>query len=140
TITENMETSDTNNSANTPDSNRLAAVTDSEKIDLSYLKQIAEGNDAFIIEMIEMFLQKTPEALEKMNESFQEQNWEELRHIAHRIKPSYSYIGLPEVQLVLSEIESCSHAKTDLEKIPGMMLRVRQTSQTAFKDLEQELN
>src|SRR6185369_13884798 len=110
------------------------------KIDLSYLKEIADGNDAFIIEMIEMFLQKTPEALEKMNESFQKQNWEELRLIAHRIKPSYSYVGLPEIQITLAEIESCSHTKTDLEKIPQMISQVQQTSKSAFKDLEKELN
>ena len=110
------------------------------KIDLSYLKEIAEGNDEFIIEMIEMFLQRTPEALEKLNESFQKQNWEELRLIAHRIKPSYSYVGLPEIQIMLSEIESCSHTKDDINKIPVIISQVKQTSNAAFKDLENELN
>ena len=110
------------------------------KIDLSYLKEIADGNNAFIIEMIEMFLQKTPEALEEMNASFQKQNWEELRLIAHRIKPSYSYVGLPEIQIMLSEIESCSDSKTNLEKIPVMISQVEKTSNNAFKDLEKELN
>jgi PAS domain S-box-containing protein len=110
------------------------------KIDLSYLKEIAEGNDAFIIEMIETFLQKTPEALEKLNESFQKQNWEQLRLIAHRIKPSYSYVGLPEIQIMLSEIESCSLSKTDLEKIPVIISQVKHTSVSAFNDLKKELN
>ena len=40
------------------------------KINLSYLKRIAEGNDTFVIEMIEMFLNKTPQALEQLNECY----------------------------------------------------------------------
>ena len=45
-----------------------------QKIDLSYLKQVGGDNPAFILQMIEMFLQKTPVALEEMNEKFNQQN------------------------------------------------------------------
>ena len=74
-----------------------------------------------------------------MDESFKKQNWEELRLIAHRIKPSFSYVGLPEIQIMLSEIESYSQTKTDLEKIPSMISQVQQTSKSAFNDLKNEL-
>lgn len=109
------------------------------KINLTYLKQIADGNDEFIVEMIEMFLKNTPGALEEMNECFKKQNWEELRLIAHRIKPSYSYMGLGDTQKLLAEIESCSDSKTNLEKIPELISNVKQSSQSAFAELEEEL-
>jgi len=89
------------------------------KINLSYLREISEGNEAFIIEMIEMFLHNTPEALEHMDECFKKKNWEELRLIAHRIKPSFAYMGLSDTQKMLAEIEVCSDSKTNLEKIPN---------------------
>ncbi len=118
---------------------KITSMIASGKIDLTYLKEIADGNNAFIIEMIEVFLQNTPEALAKMNEHFKTQNWEELRQIAHRIKPSYSYMGLPEMQKVLAEIEACSDSKTGLEKIPELMSCVCETSKSAFAELKKEL-
>ena len=110
------------------------------KIDLSYLKQIGGDNPAFIMQMIEMFLQKTPVALEEMNEKFKQQNWEELKDIAHRIKPSYTYVGLGEIHKMLAEIESCSISKTNLETIPELLITVEKQSQAAFRALEAELS
>jgi hypothetical protein len=31
-----------------------------DKIDLTYLRQISDNNDDFVIQVIELFLQKTP--------------------------------------------------------------------------------
>jgi HPt (histidine-containing phosphotransfer) domain-containing protein len=111
-----------------------------KKINLTYLKQIAEGNDAFIIEMIEMFLNKTPEALEKLNESFKNRNWKEVKQIAHKIKPSYGYIGMPDVQSALAQIETLSDTEAQPEKVHELMTEVIRDSRSAFDQLKQELN
>jgi HPt (histidine-containing phosphotransfer) domain-containing protein len=109
------------------------------KINLSYLREVSDGNEAFMIEMIEMFLQNTPEALESMDECFKKQNWNELRTIAHRIKPSFAFMGLSLTQQMLAEIENCSDSKTNLEKIPELISCIHKTSESAFKALEKEL-
>lgn len=109
------------------------------KINLNYLKQIADGNDSFIIEMIEMFLNKTPEALAEMKESRAQKNWDSLRQVAHRIKPSFAYIGLPETQKVLAEIEKLSEEANNPEKVDELMLEVGIVCESAFSQLEKEL-
>jgi len=109
------------------------------KINLNYLKQIADGNDEFIIEMIEMFLNKTPEALAEMKTSYQEKNWDSLRQIAHRIKPSFAYIGLPGTQKTLAEIEKLSEEANNPEKVDELMTEVSYACESAFSQLEQEL-
>ena len=110
------------------------------RIDLSYLKQIADGNDAFIVEMIEMFLNKTPQALEEMNTYFQEQNWQELRQIAHRIKPSFTYIGLPDIQKTLAEIERLTiDPPQEPQTVNALLVKVDQVSGSIFSQLQQEL-
>jgi HPt (histidine-containing phosphotransfer) domain-containing protein len=115
-------------------------MTSSGKINLSYLKTISEGNDAFVIEMIEMFLNKTPQALEEMNECFKNQNWEELRQIAHKIKPSYAYIGLKDMQATLSIIETWNDTEDELQLVTDMMKKVETGTQNAFKQLRDELS
>ncbi len=111
------------------------------KINLTYLKQISDGNDAFIIEMIEMFLNKTPQALEEMEAHFRQQNWEELRHIAHRIKPSFVYIGLPDLQKTLAEIEQLTNGVPDRPMvIQELIQQVKKTSDSVFDQLRGELD
>ncbi len=109
------------------------------KINLSYLKRIAEGNDAFVIEMIEMFLNRTPVALEQMNECFRKQNWEELRKIVHRIKPSFAYVGMQDIQSKLSSIESWNDANEDQKIVSDLIDDIEKGSKTAFDQLRREL-
>jgi signal transduction histidine kinase/HPt (histidine-containing phosphotransfer) domain-containing protein len=113
--------------------------TPSTKINLTYLKSIGGDNPEFIIQMIEMFLQKTPEALEEMDKKFAEQNWEDVRNIAHRIKPTYTYVGLSDIHKMLATIEKCCQAKENLETVPALIHDVETLSTVAFAELQKEL-
>jgi PAS domain S-box-containing protein len=110
-----------------------------EKIDLTYLREISDNNDEFIIQMIELFLQKTPGAIVDMNTSFKEQNWKELRMIAHRIKPSFNYVGASVIQKKLALIENYSESQSNLDKIEGLIQEVESSSKSVFSELETEL-
>ena len=142
---ESSNQEDQRNSLQTPNlvienpSRRKEPVIPEQQINLTYLKQIAEGNDSFIIEMIEMFLNKTPQALETLDASFRNKNWEELKQIAHRIKPSFGYIGLPDTQKMLAEIEKLSEEHTNPERLAELVEEVCQFSKSVFKQLENAL-
>jgi PAS domain S-box-containing protein len=126
-----------------PAENQFKNITDPvnpNKLNLSFLKKIAEGNQAFIIEMIEMFLNKTPEALEQMNDCFQKQNWEELKKIAHRIKPSFAYVGMQDLQSTLATIEKCSDTQEDRKVVSDLLKKVEIASNHAFELLRVELS
>ena len=110
-----------------------------DKIDLTYLREISDNNDEFIIQIIEMFLQKTPEALEEMNASFKQQNWKELRMIAHRIKPSFNYVGASTIQKKLALIENYSESQSNLDKIEDLIHEVEDSSRSVFSELEVQL-
>ena len=89
--------------------------------------------------MIEMFLQKTPGALEEMNASFRQQNWKELRMIAHRIKPSFNYMGAAGIQKKLALIENYSETQSNLDKIEELIQEVETSSRVVFDELATEL-
>lgn len=109
-------------------------------IDLTYLKQIADNNKEFMVEMIEMFLQKTPEALLQMQEYLNTKNWHELRNVAHRIKPSFSYIGISEIHRLLAAIENNSETRTNLTEIPEMLDKVQHACEEAYAELKTEIS
>jgi PAS domain S-box-containing protein len=119
--------------------NRIYSTGNFPKINLSYLKKISDGNDAFVIEMIEMFLNKTPQAIDQMNDCYRDHNWDELGQIAHRIKPSFAYIGLQEMQATLAMIESWTYEKGDKKVVNDLLLLVKNGTNNAFEQLRREL-
>jgi CheY-like chemotaxis protein len=148
----NVSTSTVDLNTNQPDNSKSSPGTDGlspdaannsqdpgEKINLSYLKRISEGNEAFVIEMIEMFLNKTPVALDQINDCFQKQNWEEMRKIVHRIKPSFAYIGMQDLQKTLGKIETWSNEKGDKNVISKLIKEVETGSRKVFEQLRAEL-
>ena len=70
-----------------------------------YLEEVSGGNQQFILEMLQIFLSRTPEAFEILRKSVQEEDWETIGFYAHKLKATYAYVGLEELKKVLIEIE-----------------------------------
>ena len=107
--------------------------------DLNHLRKLADGNIGFVIEMVEMFLAKTPAEVELVENYYKNKDWDELRQIAHKIKPTFGYVGLKDIQATLATIENNCGSKTDLDKLKVLIDKVLQVSAKAFKELEEEL-
>jgi HPt (histidine-containing phosphotransfer) domain-containing protein len=90
--------------------------------------------------MIEMFLNKTPQALDQMTECFRDCKWDELGKIAHRIKPSFGYVGLQELQSTLAMIEAWSAENGDKKMVNELIRQVQSGTNDAFEQLRKELS
>lgn len=107
--------------------------------DLNHLRKLADGNIGFVIEMVEMFLAKTPAEIKLVEDYFKNKEWDELRQIAHKIKPTFGYVGLKDIQDTLATVESYCFNKHNLDKLKPLIEKVSAVSQKAFKELEAEL-
>ena len=107
--------------------------------DLNHLRKLADGNIGFVIEMVEMFLSKTPGEVELIQNYCKNKQWDELRQIAHKIKPTFGYVGLKDIQETLANIEKSCINKTNLDKLTELAEKVQQVSRIAFKELSAEL-
>jgi HPt (histidine-containing phosphotransfer) domain-containing protein len=74
-------------------------------LDLSFLYEIADGSDEFIVESIDMLLQQAPEFLQNINESIIARDWVTAAGVAHKLKPSMGFFGMLVSQELLGEVE-----------------------------------
>ena len=65
-----------------------------------YLEEVSGGNQQFILEMLQIFLSRTPEVFEILRKSVQEEDWETIGFYAHKLKATYAYVGLEELKKV----------------------------------------
>lgn len=74
-------------------------------IDLSFLYDIADGSDEFIVDSIGMFLDQSPEILQSVGAAIAAKNWAEAATAAHKIKANLGFFGMLNSQALIQEIE-----------------------------------
>jgi len=90
-------------------------------VDLSELKAVTKGNDAFFNEMIDTFIENSQEGMQHIRQALENENWEEIREISHRLIPSYKHLKINAVVSDLVEVKNQAKDVTDLEIIERLI-------------------
>ena len=106
--------------------------------DLTYLKTIAKGNNDFMLRVINTFISQTKADIEKMRQYFDEKNFDAIYFIAHKMKPSFQFVGIKELNNVILDIETFSKEKNNLELLPGLISKLYSIYLSSVKELEEE--
>ena len=106
------------------------------EINLSYLSDIASGSSEFMIEMIDMFLEQTPGYVQEMSEAISGKNWSLVADIAHKIKPTFAFMGLESAKDSMAEIEGKARNQNNVEEIDEAFKGIQAISKLLFVKLE----
>ncbi|WP_295773207.1 Hpt domain-containing protein [uncultured Mucilaginibacter sp.] len=74
-------------------------------LDLTFLYEIADGSDEFIVESIDMFLQQTPMLVTEIGSAISSENWAAAGAAAHKLKPNLGFFGMHTTQGMMQDIE-----------------------------------
>ena len=74
-------------------------------LDLTFLYEIADGSDEFVVESIDMLLQQAPEMLNSIDQALQSTDWPTAAASAQKLKPSMGFFGMLISQGLLQEVE-----------------------------------
>ncbi|HET6244316.1 MAG: response regulator [Bacteroidetes bacterium] len=110
-----------------------------KSIDLNYLRSLSKGDDNFIKEIIMLFIQQTPVAIDNMKRHYENKNWELLMAEAHKIKPSFGFIGGIKLVELAREIENFSSKKVNSNLVSKSILDIETICNNAYEELQNEL-
>ena len=108
-------------------------------IDLSYLEDLAMGSNDFKIEMLESFTRTTPESITKMLGCIENKDWKTLGGIAHKLKTSYSFMGMEDMVALSKELQDLGLEEQEVERIPAMVAQMKSAYEKAETELKEEL-
>lgn len=95
-------------------------------IDLSFLYEIADGSDEFIVDSIGMFLDQSPEILQAVGDAIAVQDWAEAAAAAHKIKANLGFFGMLTSQALIQEIEiACKSGTPNPQEVVSKFAEVR---------------
>lgn len=73
--------------------------------DLNYLKEYSDNDNEFVIEMIELFLENTPDFLKDIENALENQDFDIIAKTAHKMKPSMTFMGLTNGKELCESLE-----------------------------------
>ena len=109
------------------------------KIDLTFLKEMAGGNQIFMNEILEMFISSTPGSLAKMQEAIAENDWINVKAIAHKLKSSMFLVGIKELEMNMIAIEQNAGNETDRSLVQRLLDRTRRICEFAIPSLKEKI-
>ncbi|MFM9944153.1 MAG: Hpt domain-containing protein [Bacteroidia bacterium] len=81
---------------------------------LEQIDMMSGGNAEFVEKMVNLFIELTPELLNKIKTGLIEGNYDEIKASAHKMKPSIDMMGINLLKNEIRNIERMAMDKTDV--------------------------
>lgn len=81
-------------------------MSGNQNLDLTFLFEIADGSNEFIVDSIDMFMQQTPELLQVIETALNASDWPGVAAAAHKLKPNLGFFGMTDCQGFMQDIEN----------------------------------
>lgn len=106
-------------------------------LDLSYLSDMSGDSAEFMIEMIDMFKLQTPLYVADLEQAIAAREWEKAAGFAHKIKPTFSYVGREDARGHLQQIENAARDQKDLTGLPAAFQQLKDFVQVLYRQLDE---
>lgn len=107
-----------------------------EPLDLSYLREMSGDSAEFMIEMLDAFQKQTPIYLDDLQNAIKAENWKATSEYAHKMKPTFYYIGREDARDHMQEIERNARELKDIEGIPNAFAEIKNFVPILYQQLE----
>jgi PAS domain S-box-containing protein len=115
----------------------IASVNSAPLFDLTKIKDIARGNNEFVNKMIALFIESTPVSVIEMRNAYTNNEFEKVRKIAHRIKPSIDNLEITSLKIDIREIELNAETFQKSAQLDDLILKVEKTMNEVVFNLRQ---
>lgn len=108
--------------------------------DLRKLEEMSRGNQEFVDHMIRLFIGRTPGELKSLQERMEQEDFEGIYAIAHKIKPSIDHLCITALYQPIRELEKLARYKTDPDEIRKLIATVCTILNQVVEELEDIAN
>lgn len=107
---------------------------------LDYIKKLTKSDNKLMSEMINLYLDQTPELIQIMNQSFVSKNWKLLYDAIHKLIPSFKIMGMgAEIEKVAKNVQDFASLSFSDKGMPEMILQIDNCCNQACIELRLDL-
>ncbi|MFN0275607.1 MAG: ATP-binding protein [Chitinophagales bacterium] len=110
------------------------------QFNLEYFHTITEQDKDLKVRMLRIMLDETPDEVKKLQKFINEENWDNLRAIAHKMKSSMQFLGMKKTLDTVKFIELSAKERTNLSQLSEKVSSVAKDCEQALHELREELS
>ncbi|MDP5170332.1 MAG: response regulator [Bacteroidia bacterium] len=118
----------------TPIDFEMAKMT---QINLSYLKEVSNGDTDIVRMAIDKYLETTPAYLGNLQNQLRALDYRELSKAAHKLKSSLQFMGLMDLHQLALRIETSCKAEQNMEQLPIWVNEIAQGIEISYPQLRE---
>ncbi|HEX7411897.1 MAG TPA: Hpt domain-containing protein [Bacteroidales bacterium] len=107
---------------------------------LQYLREGSDGDEEFMKTMIGMFLESTPLAINALQDSLGQADWETMRQTAHKLRSHLRYFAIIEAAELTEEIERIAAKNPEKQVLSVLVEKVISICQIGMRQLSEEFH
>jgi HPt (histidine-containing phosphotransfer) domain-containing protein len=104
-------------------------------LDLSYLQEMAGDSPEFLIEMLDTFVEQIPNYMDDLEKAINNQYWKAASDYAHKLKPTFYYVGREDVRDHVQLIEVNAREQINLEVLQKSFEELKEFLPSLFKQI-----
>lgn len=106
---------------------------------MDYLKELSDDNHEFMIDMISTFLDQTPQFIQDIKAAYKAGNFEEVKKIAHKMKPTFPMMGILNYTDDILLLEKIGMQASPDSNFDIILNKVSDMLEVAYIELEEQL-
>lgn len=92
--------------------------------DLTMIHGLSGGDEAFIRQMVELFVDTMPASMEEFQATVNEQQWDAMGKLAHKLKSTAGSMGIDSIKDEIRAVEANCKKNENLEENPSLVSTV----------------
>ncbi len=117
----------------------LSNSSEADVLDLSYLKSLSEGNDAFVREMLTIFSEDIPQLMAQLKVSMDAEDLKRVGQLAHKYRSPLSLLKLTRLEEIMKTMEHKVGEKVQLEEMKKLFEQACSLTSMALESVQREI-
>jgi hypothetical protein len=105
---------------------------------LDYLEEISAGDKDFIIDMLNDFVNNTPEVLLEIDTCIKSYDWPQLYKTVHKFIPTFEFVGAENIENDLRNLELYSKTQTNLDMISPLIVNIKVFCDKVIREIKND--
>jgi HPt (histidine-containing phosphotransfer) domain-containing protein len=107
---------------------------------LDELRQLSNGDEKFVQEMINIFVRTTTEGMDEIEKAFNMNNYNAIAEYTHKLSPPCRHMGADELYKTFKSIEDRIRKSDGLNKLDVLVAKARTETDKVIKELKKEIS
>lgn len=107
---------------------------------LDKINEMADGDQDFINSVISVFLEEVPVDLVGLEKALEEENYQQVYQLAHKIKPNVDLLGMEQTRAAALEIETLGKSEANMSEIKSVFPRLKTDIEQVVSELRKDFD